>query len=241
MSECANHPVAPIDMIGRETIHDLRNLFWILASARHLLEVGLPIAHRALLLEALESAAMKGWRLTPRLLGDLSRAAQPIDVDQQVAALEPVIRALADDQVDLSFDLAAGCTAIKVDPVTLDAVLLELVTNARSAIGSEGSIILRTRRYGQRVWLTVGDNGCGMAAWPLSESNRRTGARGTGLRCLERFVQSAHGRLHVRSRPRFGTIVTISLPSVLRLVVPRSVWPSFEKLRRDDRRQPLAA
>ncbi len=50
---------------SRESIHDLRNLFGVVASARHMLDDGPPAERRALLLDAIEDARQQGHARRP--------------------------------------------------------------------------------------------------------------------------------------------------------------------------------
>jgi signal transduction histidine kinase len=207
---------------GRETIHDIRNLFGVVASASHMLEDGPTPARKAMLLGAIEDAATRGARLTTDLLGravDEPRCAT-VDLNDELRALEGLLRALAGCRAEIHMDLSDLALPVKVNRSGLEATMLELVTNACAAFRSPGSISIRTRRAGRRAWICIGDNAVGMK--PSVLRNAMSGptngsAGGNGLHRVRRFVGESHGRLHIRSREGQGTVAVISLPLVLGL------------------------
>src|SRR3546814_3385422 len=52
---------------------------------------------------------------------------------------------------------------LRFDASALDAALVELVANARTALATGGRIIVRAKRAGRRLWVTVADTGKGMS------------------------------------------------------------------------------
>ena len=80
----------------RETVHDLRNLFAVIASIRHLLDKHQDGPERQTMLRGLEEAAVRGNELTSRLLAR-QKAGQccPMDVGAQVAHAAPLLHAIA--------------------------------------------------------------------------------------------------------------------------------------------------
>ncbi len=210
------------DISTRETIHDLRNLFGVVASARHMLDDRPTGERRTLLLDAIEDAALRGGRLTSAMLGQgrRERAGACFDLNEHLAALGSLMRARAGRRVEIRFEPAEGALPVKLDPADLDAAILELVSNACAAFTKPGVIRIRTRRLGGRVRLLVADNGCGMSAAKLQNALHRLeqpAVNGTGLGRVRHFAQNAHGRLRFRSRENRGTIASLNLPLVLKV------------------------
>jgi len=218
-------PLVPMsDRRQREAIHDLRNLFGVVASATHLLEPRVVRRNDISLLEAIENAALKGGALTTSLLAQPRQSGRcRIDLNQQVRRVAPLLQAAFGTAEGVQLDLCEGALQVRADGDDIDAVLLELVANARTA--GAMSVNVRTRRAGARCWLTVADTGRGMSPQQCEIARigaDRWGAHGTGLSRVRRFADAMHGRLHLRSRQGSGTIISISLPMVLRLTVARS-------------------
>lgn len=213
---------------GCEAIHDIRNLFGVVASATHMLEEdGPPPARRAMLLGAIEDAATRGARLTTDLLG---RAADEpkcaaVDLNEELRALEGLLRALAGCRAEIHLDLSNLTLPVKINRPGFEATMLELVTNACAAFDSPGSIAIRTRRAGQRARICIADNAAGMNPAILRNALSGTisqSAEGNGLNRVRRFVSESHGRLHIRSHEGRGTVAMISFPLVLGLTTSKS-------------------
>lgn len=244
---------SPLDIprpsaIQRETIHDLRNLFGIVSSAKHLLE-GQPAKLRRLaLLQAIEAAAIRGGELTTSLLSAPrpEGAATRLDLNSQIITLEPMLRALMHG---IQFDLGHDDLTLRIDPDALDAVLFELVANAKAAGAT--TVTIRTRRCGARALLKVVDDGSGMDRAMLARVRRcedSNDEHGTGLCRVQKFARMAHAQLHIRSRAGRGTVVTMNLPTVLRLAVrepdaahPRVPPTIMKEKSRDQNRRTSAA
>lgn len=210
----ASHAVTDVTL--RETIHDLRNLFGIIVSARHMLEDDPTSERRALLLEAIEDAAMRGDRLTTAMLAQVApNPGASVDLNAHLRALEPLIRAHGNGQIEISFAPCTGPLPVRLDLAGLDAAVLELVANARFALNGSGAILVRTRSAGHSAQLVVADNGIGMSNAELARALTPTdkpAANGTGLARIRHFAVNAQGNLRIRSRKWFGTIVCITLP-----------------------------
>jgi len=125
--------------------------------------------------------------------------------------------------VDIQVD--DGVPRILADGGQVQAVLLELLANAASAVGAEGLIVLSAsadvaRRH---VLLKVRDNGAGMDAATLARaftpfySAQKAGRRrGLGLPKAKRYVENNGGRMWIDSEPGKGTVVSIQLPAAPR-------------------------
>ncbi len=109
---------------------------------------------------------------------------------------------------------------VRMDPEQIRSVVTNLVINAREAMpaGHAGTIQVRTLRVGDRVQLSVGDNGCGMTPAFIKNSLFRpfhsTKKQGLGIGMFQsRMIIEAHrGTLQVDSEPQQGTTFRIHLP-----------------------------
>lgn len=232
-----------------EIIHDLRNLFGIMASAGRLLEDNPSDARRAKLLSAIESAAERGGQLTTDLLARRGPAqARTFDACQRLAALEPMMQALA-GRASIRIDCPQGQLPVRLDAAGFDAAILELVANARAALSPWDRITVRLHRVGRRIWLSVADNGDGMDPPALASALRGAqtpSTHGTGLGRVRRFAREAHGRMHVRTRQGRGTVVSLNLPMVISMafdepIAPQARYSPKAKEKFHENRQPVAA
>lgn len=107
---------------------------------------------------------------------------------------------------------------ILADREQIQSVVTNLVLNAQDAVGSAGVIQVRTSINGQRVLLSVADNGCGMSETFLRESlfrpfqSTKKKGLGIGLFQCRAIVQAHGGGMQVESQAGKGTTFLVSLP-----------------------------
>jgi signal transduction histidine kinase len=106
-----------------------------------------------------------------------------------------------------------------VDSALVKQMLLNILQNARQALGQSGVITIRTQNAGPYVRIRVADNGVGIPRENLQKVfspffTTKTQGTGLGLALVHRIVDEHHGKIHVRSRPGRGTIIDIFLPVV---------------------------
>lgn len=105
------------------------------------------------------------------------------------------------------------------DQTQLDRVIDNLMDNALRHTPANGRIHLQARRHGERVIISVEDNGEGIAYGqqgrifePFVQVGRRKGGAGLGLALCKEIVQLHGGRMGVYSRPGQGTQFYMTLP-----------------------------
>lgn len=212
------HRPSQTTTLQRETVHDLRNLFGIVASAKHLLERDPARAQRQALLDALGEAATRGGRLTTRLLASDPAAGDlyPTDIGERLADLAPLMQALTRNRIALHIDVAVPHSHVRMINEAFDAAILELIANAVAADARH--IAVRNRLVGMHVWTLVSDDGRGMSAAALSmaRSGEDSGnAHGGGLSRVHHFARMTHGHLLIRSGRGVGTSIALILPVML--------------------------
>lgn len=101
---------------------------------------------------------------------------------------------------------------LQADQPQLDRVLDNLIDNALRHTATDGHIRLQARRHGERVIISVEDNGEGIAYGqqgrifePFVQVGRKKGGAGLGLALCKEIVQLHGGRMGVYSRPGQGT------------------------------------
>ena len=116
--------------IERGLIHDLRNLFGVVASAKHMLEDGPAGARRDTLLAAIEDAAQRGGQLTSKLLAPEAASDAPasFDLSHRLVMMVPMIRAIAGHAAEVRFDLPKARALVKLVPALFEAAILERQT-----------------------------------------------------------------------------------------------------------------
>ena len=107
---------------------------------------------------------------------------------------------------------------IAADPELLHRAISNLVLNAMDAMPQGGTLTLRTRQDGDRVYLEVADTGSGLTAEECERlftpyyTSKQHGT-GLGLAIVQAVVTDHGGRISVQSAPGRGTTFQIELPS----------------------------
>lgn len=173
-------------------------------------------------------AANRGAKITSTVLG-LSRASsgplEPLDlgvlVEETLVLLE---RELSKFRIDVERDLRTT-PKILGSAGALQRLLLNLITNARQAIGERGTIHIRVAHEKDSVLLSIRDNGCGIPEENLPRLFQRffttksgpdasgKGGTGLGLSVCKEIVDEHRGRIRVDSTVGKGTAFTIRFPA----------------------------
>ena len=121
--------------------------------------------------------------------------------------------------IELIIDLQQPLPALNADEAQLERVLDNLLDNALRHTANGGQIRLQARRHGERVIMSVEDNGEGIAYSqqgrifePFVQVGRKKGGAGLGLALCKEIVQLHGGRIGVYSRPGQGTQFYMALP-----------------------------
>lgn len=108
---------------------------------------------------------------------------------------------------------------VRCIPAQINQVFMNLLVNAAQAIVSRGQITLRSGVDGEFVWLTVQDDGCGIAPDKLKRifepfyTSKPVGkGTGLGLALAWGIMQRHQGAIEVQSTPGKGSCFTVRLP-----------------------------
>ena len=229
-----------LETVGRlagGVAHDFNNLLTVVNGHADLLLQHLPpndpLASNA---GEIRKAGQQAANLTRQLLAfSRMQVFQPrvVSVNKTAADMEDMLRRLIGEGVQLTIVLDSDAACVSADPVQLQQVIMNLVVNARDAIGSGGKITVRTGKVaiepdsqetlhlspGEYVTLTVADNGIGIDEATQShifEPFFTTKGKGTGLglSTVWGIVEQSKGHIHLSSELNRGTTFTVYLPQV---------------------------
>lgn len=207
--------------------HDFNNLLTAIITPLELCEdkIGADHSATAEIQEARENAE-RAAMLTRQLLS-FGRGRmydpRPVDLNDLVRSLEPMLRRLTTSSIAVVLDLTEDLPATRIDPSHFDQVLLNLTVNAANAIEARGEITVRTsvdrsvEAGPPDVILEVSDDGRGMD----EQTQRRifepfftTRADGTGLglSTVHGIVTQEGGEISVDSEVGSGATFRIRLP-----------------------------
>lgn len=141
-----------------------------------------------------------------------------VELGERVEGLLSFLAQVVGSPVELTLERSGSPLRVHVDPVLVDQVLLNLVVNAREALGGYGRVTIRTEARGEgAAALVVEDDGPGMDAATLERvfepffTTKDTGT-GLGLATVKAIVAEAGGEVRVESAPGEGCRCHVVLP-----------------------------
>jgi signal transduction histidine kinase len=183
------------------------------------------VASTELALGKIETAIDRAVRISRNFLR-FARAPDAVIRDTDLAELASEVADLmaktADDaNTTISLEIEPGADlTVRSDPYQLRQVLLNLVTNAIQAIGSDGRVTLGVAGVDSEVRVSVTDDGTGIPEdhlerifEPFFTTKADGKGTGLGLAVSRGIVEKLGGRIEVENRPIRGC--------EFRLVVPR--------------------
>jgi len=151
---------------------------------------------------------------------ELAPAPQPVAVDELLRQVIELCRPDAQRQ-GISLTLIPGMVSVLADPVALEQIIFNLISNAMQALDSSpragASVVLACRVMGEQAVITVRDNGPGVPPDVLPRLfepffTTRSGGLGLGLSLCETLAQAMHGSISVHSSPQAGAEFALTLP-----------------------------
>ncbi|MDA3798806.1 MAG: ATP-binding protein [Kiritimatiellae bacterium] len=164
---------------------------------------------------------------------------EPLNLSSIIKDMLPLLNISTFKNAELCLNLADDLPSVKGDATQIRQVIMNLVTNANEAIGTnQGTISITTeaRHYnktrlkntypneyiadGNYVCLHVTDTGCGMDNKTLEKlfdpffTTKFTG-RGLGLASVIGIVRGHNGTIQVNSKQGKGTTFTIHFPAII--------------------------
>ncbi len=215
-----------IDALGRLTggvAHDFNNLLTVIQGNADILArrlKGVSQAERSL--AAIRMATDRAAKLTRQLLvfargGPVSLVV--VDIARKVEDLTPAMEQVLGPRIAIETEFEPGVSPVSVDPLQLEAALLNLAANARDAMTDGGRLHISLRRQGAWVALTMRDEGPGFDPAVLARVfdpffTTKPVGQGTGLGLSQVYglVKGAGGDVKAANAPGGGGVISLLFP-----------------------------
>jgi len=216
--------------------HDFNNLLTpIVASLDHLQRKGLGDERERRLIDGAMQSAERARTLVQRLLAFARKQplqTQAVDVGGLIEGLSDLVASTLGPRVRVEMQIADQLPAALADENQIEMAVLNLVVNARDAMGDGGTLTIRVNAtrveandhpeliQGAYVCVSIADNGSGMDEATLARaiepffSTKGVGqGTGLGLSMVHGLAAQLGGGLSISSAPGCGTRVDLYLPS----------------------------
>jgi signal transduction histidine kinase len=142
-----------------------------------------------------------------------------VELQPFFARMESVLRVLMGSDVEFELSFEAATPTLRMAPVELEQLLVNLCINAKDAIVERGRVTVRVTEEQSQLWLEVRDTGCGMDVATQARLfepfySTKAGHSGIGLSAVYGIVERANGTILLDSSPGRGTRFRIGLPLV---------------------------
>lgn len=218
--------------------HDFNNILGILSGNLELLRYAKTAEEREELIAQALSATDRSAGLVRQLLAfgrQSSLAPEIVDIHNVLSELQIMTERLVPSYIDTQFSVQNDLDRCWIDKSTLQATLINLVTNARDAMQSSGTINVRAQlttvsskgletstgqlSAGKYLEFIVSDSGKGISPdvfghvlEPFYTTKTVGEGTGLGLSMVAGFARQCNGGVNITSKPGEGTQVTLIVP-----------------------------
>jgi two-component system cell cycle sensor histidine kinase/response regulator CckA len=229
-----------LDAIGQlaaGVAHDFNNLLAIALASVERAERKLPADHEIRGdLADVKRSVQQGATLTRQMLAFARQQAlspQLTDVAALIRRVVEMLQRVLGSHITIGAQLAANLPEIRVDPGQLELAFINLALNARDAMATGGSLVIRAFIEGPNLHMIVDDTGQGMDAEtrarafePFFSTKPPGVGTGLGLATVYGLISQSDGKVWIDSAPDAGTHVHLLLP------LDRPAQPARHELRR---------
>jgi two-component system, cell cycle sensor histidine kinase and response regulator CckA len=233
-----------MDAVGRlagGVAHDFNNLLTIITSYSELaMDSVVPGSVTQSRLQEILSAARRAAELTRQLLAysrNQPQALRVAELNPVVTTIVKTLHRLIGEDIELTFVAGERMGRIRLDPMQIEQILMNLAANARDAMPEGGRCTISTSNtqldeeyvchknaiipVGRYAVLTVSDTGTGISPdhlphifEPFYTTKPSGQGTGLGLATVYGIVKQNHGFVWAYSEAGMGTVFKIYLPCV---------------------------
>lgn len=177
-----------------------------------------------------------------------------LNINEEIKNMYNLFSKSISKMIDIKIDLGEDISPVIADSNQIGQIVMNLVINARDAMGDNGNITISTNNLildentsisgsnvpaGNYVQFSVSDTGCGMEKdllqhifEPFFTTKEAGKGTGLGLSVVHGIVKSHNGFIFCESELDKGTIFKILLPATTPGITPREVEEQPVKIRR---------
>jgi len=218
--------------------HDFNNIMAIILGYSEIAqEVVLPGDPLSKQLTGIQKAALRASSLTNQLLAfGRKQVLQPVltDLNRNIDCVASMLTRVIGENIELIVEHGQNLPLVKVDPMQIEQVLINLAINARDAMPRGGKLVIKTAvedldaEYcrqaqevlpGSYVVISVSDSGVGMTPEtqahifePFFTTKGFGKGTGLGLSIVYGVIKQSGGHISVNSKLGCGTTFKIFLP-----------------------------
>ncbi|MBP7765864.1 MAG: response regulator [Deltaproteobacteria bacterium] len=219
--------------------HDFNNIIQAIMGYNQLMISGSPGNPADMsYLTSIDKLIGRARELVQQLLR-FSRKSEPlariVNLNEEIKSLHGLLAKSIPKMIDIRNDLCPDIFPVNADATQIGQIIMNLVINARDAVGDTGVITIKTDNLvlhdeariggfdvapGEYVQLSVGDTGCGMAPdvmqkifEPFFTTKKAGQGTGLGLSVVHGIVKNYSGILYCESEPGRGAAFHIILPA----------------------------
>jgi len=229
-----------VGLLAGGVAHDFNNLLSVILGYGELVAARLdpnePL--RADMQEVIKAASRAGDLTRQLLMFSRQQVLEPkvLDLNDVLTRMEKMLRRLLGADVELLVRPAAALGRVRVDPSSLEQVIMNLAVNARDAMPTGGTLTMETgdvfldEEYaklhlgvtpGPHVMLAISDTGRGIdkpiqarVFEPFFTTKEKGKGTGLGLSTVFGIVKQSAGSIWLYSEPGKGTTFKVFFPSV---------------------------
>ncbi|MET0427855.1 MAG: PAS domain-containing protein [Microvirga sp.] len=257
VAEEALRQAQKMEAIGQLTggvAHDFNNLLTVIKSSTDLLKrPDLPDARRLRYVGAISDTVERAAKLTGQLLAFARRQAlkpEVFEVGRSLTSVGDMVGTLTGSRISVDVRVPSAAGFVNADPSQFDTAVVNMVINARDAMGGEGRLVIEMSEVagipglcgqdpvaGDFVAVAIADTGAGIAEVDLERifepffTTKGVGhGTGLGLSQVFGFAKQSGGDVAVESEVGRGTTFTLYLPRVPDPVTPAAAYAEPEPL-----------
>jgi len=160
-----------------------------------------------------------------KIVNDILVYAKPSDPIKKPSGIEKIIdhalamaeKSVSDKHVRVEMDLAKDLPPLNADPAMMEQAFLNIYLNAIDAMEKGGKLSISAGETGDRVFVKVRDNGCGISSEDIPHIfnpffTKKKYGTGLGLTQIKKIMDLHQSTIEISSKEGKGTSVTMTFP-----------------------------